>query len=43
MNFEKMQKRSANFTTVESEILISLVKKYKSVIECMKTDSVNAK
>lgn len=41
MDFEK--KRTANFSASETELLVSLVKKYKSVIECMKTYIVNSK
>lgn len=37
------KKRTTNFTASEEELLISLVKKYKSVLECLKTDAVNAK
>lgn len=40
---EAIKKRSANFTSTEEEMLIMLVKKYKAVVECLKTDSVNAK
>jgi len=42
-DFNKIIKRTANFTASEIDVLISLVKKYKGVIECMKTDTVNAK
>lgn len=38
-----LNKRTANFNGAESDILIALVKKYQSVIECLKTDSVNAR
>ncbi|CAI6343360.1 unnamed protein product [Macrosiphum euphorbiae] len=37
------KKRTTNFTSSEEELLITLVKKYKSVLECLKTDAVNAK
>lgn len=36
-------KRTSDFTAIETDALISLVKKHQSIIECMKTDSVNAK
>jgi len=39
----KVMKRTTNFTTAEQDLLIALVQKYKSVIECMKTDTVNSK
>lgn len=39
----KVMKRTANFTESEIDILISLVNKYKGIIECLKTDTVNAK
>lgn len=39
----KVMKRISNFSAAEIDLLIALVKKYKSVIECMKTDTVNAK
>lgn len=36
-------KRTANFSLGETDLLISLEKKYKSVVECLKTDTINAK
>lgn len=36
-------KRTANFSLEETDLLISLVKKYKSVVECLRTDTINAK
>lgn len=36
-------KRTSNFSATEVDALIALVKKHQSVIECMKTDSINAK
>ncbi|KAE9542345.1 hypothetical protein AGLY_003472 [Aphis glycines] len=42
-DINKIIKRTANFTASEIDVLITLVKKYKSVIKCMKTDTVNAK
>ncbi|XP_018577957.1 myb/SANT-like DNA-binding domain-containing protein 3 [Anoplophora glabripennis] len=37
----KDKKRSVNFSAKEEGILISLIKKYRSVIECKLTDSIN--
>jgi len=36
-------KRTSNFSATEVDALIALVQKHRTVIECMKTDSVNAK
>lgn len=34
-------KCTSNFTVIEINALIALVKKHQSIIECIKTDSVN--
>lgn len=39
----KLTKRTTNFTAVESDLLITLVKKYKNVVECLRKDTVNSK
>ncbi|CAI6376587.1 unnamed protein product, partial [Macrosiphum euphorbiae] len=38
-DINKINKRTSNFTASEIDVLIALVKKYKGVIECMKTDN----
>lgn len=38
----KVMKRTTNFPS-EVDLLIALVQKYKSVLECMKKDTVNLK
>lgn len=42
-DINKIIKRTSNFTASEIDVLIALAKKYKGVIECMKTDIVNSK
>lgn len=39
----KASKRTTNFTATEVDLLVTLVTKYKAVIECLKTDTVNTK
>jgi len=43
MDGHVIMKRTPNFTTTESDLLISLVKQHKCIIECLKTGTVNAK
>lgn len=37
------EKRTPNFNSIEESTLISLVSKYRSIIECKKADSQNCR
>jgi len=40
---EKVSKRAANMTVAEKETLVELALKYRSVVECKRTDTVTAR